>query len=254
MSPFIATCRLCNAEFRNYTSLKSAKSCRDKHTRGNHRDFDLNRRRKSNAQRIAAARRCSRGPTAALAARARVLVRCLIRRALQLGLFTSKRHSFVDIGFPVSAVRRFQGIDLQRHTLRDGVKAANSVVTKSLLRAFVPKARAIWYDCPRVAYVLFAEDDCRFLPGVDVQSVLRATHSSKTLRGLVGLLLARRAAHSRCTPPQLHEACPRTLRKIHSTICEAQGARLGHGLASSLASWACVLYFLMLLLCRFPIR
>jgi hypothetical protein len=138
-------------------------------------------RRKTNAKRIAAMRRFASAladraiacRVSALADRARVLVLCPIRRELQLGLFTSARDSFVEAGFPVSAVRRFQGIDLQNNRLRDGVQSANAVVTKSFLREFVPKARAIWSTCPRVAYVFFAEDDCRFLPGVDVEAVLR---------------------------------------------------------------------------------
>ena len=41
------------------------------------------------------------------------------------------------------------------------------------MRDFVPKAHAIWSTCLGVVYVFFAEDDCRFLPGVDVEAVLR---------------------------------------------------------------------------------
>ena len=108
----------------------------------------------------------------ALADRARVLALCPIRRELQLGLFTSTRDSFVDTGFPVSAARRFQGIDLQNNRQRDGVQSASAAVTMSFLRGFAPKACAIWSTSPGVVYVFFAEDDCRFLPGVDVEAVL----------------------------------------------------------------------------------
>ena len=143
----------------------------------------------------------------ALADRARVLVLCPIRRELQLGLFTSARDSFVDAGFPVSAVRRFQGIDLQNNRQRDGVNSASAVVTMSFLRGFVPKARAIWSTNPAVLYVFFAEDDCRFIGGVDAQTVLREAKSSRSVRGLDGLWLAQWAAEGGCTPPQLHEVC-----------------------------------------------
>jgi len=151
-------------------------------------------RRKANAKRIAAMRRFASAladgaiscRVSALADRARVLVLCPIRRELQLGLFTSARDSFVDAGFPVSAVRRFQGIDLQANRQRDGVNSASAVVTMSFLRGFVPKARAIWSTNPGVLYVFFAEDDCRFLAGVDVQAVLREAKAAGRCAGWMG--------------------------------------------------------------------
>ena len=54
------------------------------------------------------------------------------------------------------------------------------------MRDFVPKARAIWSTCPWVAYVFFAEDDCRFLPGVDVEAALREAKAAGRCAGWLG--------------------------------------------------------------------
>ena len=182
-------------------------------------------------------RRFARGRASALADRARVLVLCPIRRELQLGLFTSARDSFVDAGFPVSAVRRFQGIDLQNNRQRDGVQSASAVVTMSFLRGFVPKARAIWRTSLGVLYVLFffAEDDCRFLPAVDVQAVLREAKAAGRCAGCLGYGWRngqpRGGAHLLSfTKAGLERLVKRTLNP-----CKAEGAGLGHGIASSLA-------------------
>ena len=54
------------------------------------------------------------------------------------------------------------------------------------MRDFVPKARAIWISCPRVAYIMFVEDCCCFLIGVDAQAVLRATKAAGRCAGWLG--------------------------------------------------------------------
>lgn len=218
--------------------LKSASSSRDRHIREAHDNSGLFRRRKTNAKRIAAMRRFARGPASALADRARVLVLCPIRRELQLGLFfTSTRDSFVDTGFPVLAVRRFQGIDLQRNKVRDGVKSASAAVTKSFLRFFVYNACAIWSTCPRDVNVFFAEDDCRFLPGVDVQAVLRAAKAAGRCAGWLGYGLRNGQPRVGAHLLSFTQAGAERFLKDLKPFVKKEGACLGHGNASSLASW-----------------
>ena len=184
---FRAKCKECNEIFFSSTSQKSARSCRDRHLREAHTLEALSWRRARNARRQAAARLSARAASHSMAAAVRVLVLCSLRREVSLALLTGARKSFLCWGIPAASIRRVQGVDLARATPRDRVPRPSMVVTRALLREFVPAARAIFARTPRVRYVVFAEDDCHMKRGVSLEALIEACRTARGLRRAAGL-------------------------------------------------------------------
>ena len=113
--------------FYSATSEKSARSCRARQFREAHTSAALHWRRVRNARRQAAARLSTRASKHAEGASARPL-----RREKRLALFTVARLSFANLGVPLQHIRRLQGVDLARLSVRDGTPRACMVVGRAL--------------------------------------------------------------------------------------------------------------------------
>lgn len=184
---FCALCLHCGVAFRSAISLKSASTARDRHVREGHgsragRVLARRRRRTTDSKRHKIARRSCHTAQAALAASVRVMVLCPYRREAALGLFQAACRSFVDVGMPVQNIRRKQGIDLLRHP---EVRRCD-VVTRFIVRDFVPAAHKLFEKFPDLRFVWFVEDDCRVKAGTALADLLTASQQAGDCIGWLG--------------------------------------------------------------------
>ena len=184
-----------------------------------------------------------------MAVAARMLVLCPLRRELRLALFTGARKSFLRLGFPAASIRRAQGADLAQATSRDRVPRPCMVVTRALLRDFVPAARAIFAQTPGVRYVWFAEDDCRVKRGVSLEAIVEACRVACGLREIAWLGFRKSGGEPKIGAQLLSFSrsalarFPKTFRPFPPRRCGGRllrHSRIGYFVARLLVGWACV--------------
>ena len=168
-------------------SLKSASTARDRHVRELHgarggRAWAVRRRRATDSKRHKMARLSAYTAQVALAASVRVLVLCPYRREAALGLFQAACRSFVDVGVPVHSIRRKQGIDLLHYP---EVRRCD-VVTRFIVRDFIPAANKLFEQSPHLQFVWFVEDDCRLKAGTALADLMTASHQAGDCIGWLG--------------------------------------------------------------------
>ena len=167
------SCPTCRKVFKGST-LKSAKSSRDRHIREQHK-----------APRAAAKVAAERKRRNAVGARLRrakevhsectsvaALVLCPLRRDAAVGYFETTAQQLIGAG--VHNARRMQGYDLAKGVKKQQACSTNEVVMKAFEDVFMPRAQKMFDADPQLKFVLFVEDDMSFQQGIGKAELLAA--------------------------------------------------------------------------------
>ena len=167
------SCPTCRKVFKGST-LKSAKSARDRHIREKHKA--------PRAAAKAAAERKRRNAVGARLRRAReaheecapvaALVLCPLRRDAAVGYFEKTAEQLIGAG--VLNAQRMQGYDLAKAPKAAQACTSQQVVMKAFEDIFMPRAQRMFDADPQLKFVLFVEDDMSFQQGIGKAELLAA--------------------------------------------------------------------------------
>ena len=173
------SCPTCRKVFKGST-LKSAKSSRDRHIREQHK-----------APRAAAKVAAERKRRNAVGARLRrakevhsectsvaALVLCPLRRDAAVGYFETTSQQLIGAG--VHSAQRMQGYDLAKGVKKQQACSSTQVVMKAFEDIFLPRAQRMFDTDPQLKFILFVEDDMSFQQGIGKAELLAALGDART--------------------------------------------------------------------------